>query len=272
MDKESGFLIARTLEKARQAELKSMPAHTAFLDMREQAVLEAALRREGIRLAPAAALSESSASLGSFCALFWGGYDDAERACIFFLPEWSAPSELTSELCVLRTELPKGARALSHRDYLGALLALGIERSVSGDILVRSEGEAPGADIIILRHMAEFLSENLTQVGRENTSNRILPIGDLSIGAPKLEEHTDTIASLRLDNVAASLFRLSRGKASEAIRAGLVYVDNRPCDKADKPISEGSIITLRGRGKAVLLEVGGRSRKDRVFIRYAVYK
>ena len=86
-----------------------------------------------------------------------------------------------------------------------------------------------------------------------------------------METRRDTVASLRLDSVLASMFSMSRGKAQEAIHMGLAAVNNRIVDKPDHFLSEGDKVSLRGKGKAVLKEVGGKSRKDRdciVFERY----
>ena len=76
----------------------------------------------------------------------------------------------------------------------------------------------------------------------------------------------DTVASLRLDNVIASAFQLSRAKAADAIRAGIVFVNSMQVEKPDMQVEEGSKLVLRGKGKAFLREVGGRTRKDRITI------
>ena len=81
-----------------------------------------------------------------------------------------------------------------------------------------------------------------------------------------METVKDTVASLRLDNVIASAFRLSRAKAAEAIRSGLVFVNSMESEKPDMQVEEGSKLVLRGKGKAYLREVGGRTRKDRTYI------
>lgn len=82
---------------------------------------------------------------------------------------------------------------------------------------------------------------------------------------------TDTVASLRLDNIVASAFGLSRGRAAEAIKGGIVFVNHVEVIKADAAVSEGDQITLRGKGKARLAEIGGRSRKDRIYVQIERY-
>ena len=120
-----------------------------------------------------------------------GGYEDAERRICIFCPKefWDEPEPLK----VLRISVPKGSPALSHRDYLGSLLGLGIERSVVGDILVREDG----ADAVVLSDMADYLAQNLTSVGRAAASCSVLDISELITGQQRTEDLRDTVASLQ---------------------------------------------------------------------------
>ena len=85
-------------------------------------------------------------------------------------------------------------------------------------------------------------------------------------GQQLTKEIRDTVASLRLDSLCASAFRMARGKAQDAIKAGLVSVNGRQCLKPDTELSEGDRISCRGKGRAVLADVGGRTRKDRITV------
>ena len=189
-----------------------------------------------------------------------GGYEDAERRICVLRPRdpWGGDGPI----CVLRISIPKGSPKLTHRDYLGSLLGLGIERHVTGDILVREDG----ADAVVLSDMAEYIAQNLTSVGRASVSCEVLDISQLIVGQQLTKEIKDTVASLRLDSVCASAFRTARGKAQDAIKAGLVSVNGRQCLKPDTELSEGDRISCRGKGRALLAEVGGRTRKDRITI------
>lgn len=189
-----------------------------------------------------------------------GGYEDAERR-ICVLRSADARGD-ASPICVLRISIPKGSPRLTHRDYLGSLLGLGIDRHVTGDILVREDG----ADVVVLSDMAEYIAQNLTSVGHASVSCEVLDISQLIVGQQMTKEIKDTVASLRLDSVCASAFRTARGKAQDAIKAGLVSVNGRQCLKPDTELSEGDRISCRGKGRAVLAEVGGRTRKDRIAI------
>ena len=128
-----------------------------------------------------------------------------------------------------------------------------------------------GADIIILSDMAGFFLREYTQAGRTHLHSEIRPINELMIPASATEIIRDTVSSVRLDAVTASAFRLSRSKASEAIRGGIVSIDHIECLKPDAGMAEGSVIVLRGKGKAVLRKIGERSRKGRIRIEILKY-
>ena len=179
------------------------------------------------------------------------------------LPEAEAKeAECLCPLAVLRAATRRGSRKLTHRDYLGSLLSLGIKREVTGDILVREDG----ADILILRDIADFLLANYEKAGHTSLALSIVGLQDLNTGAVRTEEKRVAVASLRLDSLLSAAFGLSRGKAQEAIRSGIVLVNSRVLLKPDFLLQEGDKMVLRGRGKAVLREVSGRTKKDRTFV------
>ena len=163
---------------------------------------------------------------------------------------------------MLRVKLPVISRELSHRDYLRSLLGLGIERRLTGDILVRPDG----ADIFIVPGIEAFLLNELHRIGPVEVKTEAVPVCELMVPEIRAEYIRDSVSSIRLDSIVSSAFRLSRGKASEAIRKGLVSVDHAECIKPDAPVREGSSIVLKGKGKAVLEETGGESRKGRIRI------
>jgi len=177
-----------------------------------------------------------------------------------FLPEYFSLED-SNPLDLLRIS-HNGYKELSHRDYLGSLMGLGIKREMIGDILVRNDG----ADIIILKSISQFLFTNYEKAGRTNLKADILPIDLLLVPEIRYESKRDTVASLRLDSVTASAFSMSRGMAAEAINEGRVFVNNQLCQKADRLVKEGDKLTLRGKGKAILEKVGDLTRKDRTVI------
>lgn len=253
MTKEDQLLLASIEDKMLQCEAQYIPVHSGFLDSHQVAVVNAYFRTVPGR------------------HLLYGGYDEAERRLALFLPDYlEAEDYINSEdnpLTVLSIKTPKGSKKLTHRDYLGSVLALGLKRDVIGDIIVLEDG----ADMIIMKDMEDFLLANYGAAGHTSLTLSVKPISQLSFADVNVEHASDTVASLRLDNVVASAFKLSRGRAQEAISAGLVFVNSIEQTKPDSLVEEGDKMVLRGRGKVILKEVGGRSRKDRICINYDRY-
>lgn len=248
--KEDNFLLGQIEDKITQCENQYIPVHTVFLDAHQQSLARILVNR---RL--------SSADL-----TFYGGYEDADRMILVCLPDY-ASLEGNNPLTVIRVSKADGAKELTHRDYLGSLVGLGIKREMTGDILVRGDG----ADIIVLSDIADFIMTNYVKAGRANLSLTQHPIGELIIPQQNRKIIKDTVASLRIDNIIASAFSLSRSKAAEAITKGLVFVNHIEITKTDYKVCEGDSITLRGKGKAKLIEISGRSRKDRQYVLFEKY-
>lgn len=245
---EERILLARVLDKLEQAERRNIPACTGFLSESEQAAAQALI---------------NAAGAAERC-LFTGGFPGAERKLLCFLPDWlEAEAFLAGQApirflrCTYRPEF-----RLSHRDFLGSLMGLGLAREKIGDLLV---GEA-ACDLAVADSVAEFLLQSWTSAGRAPLHVSEIASGDLEVPKAQVRELRDTVMSLRLDAVAATGFSLSRTKAAELIAAGRVQVNHRDCLKGDRLLSEGDVVTARGLGKFELSQVGGQSRKGRTAI------
>lgn len=207
--------------------------------------------------------------------LFFGGHPEAERCSVVFLPDYLTAEDVTGEpslselafveAAVSRFDAPDAD--LSHRDVLGSLMGLGIERDAIGDILC----EKAKTVIIVRAKLADFLLENLTKISRYKVDVKVYDRYEIT---PKIDyvEDSDTVASMRLDAVAASVFRLSRSGAVEAIDGGLVSVNGVTVTKSDRTVGEGDKISLRGKGKVVIDGIDGRSKKGRLRFRFRKYK
>ena len=196
-----------------------------------------------------------------------GGKPDCERRAAFFLPTWMEEGEFSPDayLSVLRVEAFYGTPG--HRDYLGALLALGIRREWVGDIWI--EGQL--AWVFCLPSVAEQLAA-LEQAGRVSVKTAIASLSDVPAPERKRRAIKFTVQSLRFDAVLGETFRLSRTQASKLIAAGAASLNYLPCLKNDAPVTEGDVISLKGHGKATLAEIGGKSRKDRLFLTAEVWE
>lgn len=264
--KEDSFFLGQLEDKLFQCENKYITTYTNFMDTHQQSIARIHCRKNFVQVFDEDLPMSEMGNLPTTRSIFYGGYKDAERVILINLPDY-AFLENENPLTVIRATKAEGSRQLTHRDYLGSLVGLGIRRELLGDILVRENG----ADIIVVADIAEFILMNYCKAGRTNLSLSQYDISELIVPEQKKTVLTDTVASLRLDSVTASAFGLSRGKASEAINRGIVFVNHMEVTKPDHQVSEGDRITLRGKGKACLIEIGGKSRKDRQYIKIERY-
>lgn len=245
---EERMLLARVLDKAEAARNRSVPAYTHFLSPGERAAAESLL-----------------AACGRPPCRFFGGFEGAERTVCGFAPDWMEPEDLfageDSPLTALRLCFHESAR-LSHRDFLGAVLGLGLTREKLGDMLVSGDH----CDLLLLKETAPVVLSQLEQVGRYPVKGREIALSELEVRPPEVRTIRDTVAALRLDAVAASGFSLSRGKAADLIAAGRVAVNHREVLKPDRAVARGDVISCRGLGKFVIAEITGLSRKGRTMI------
>ena len=206
----------------------------------------------------------------SDCAvLLHGGYDGAERRCAFFLPDWQDPEAFDPADCLCALEGTAAFGEPGHRDWLGAVLGLGIGRDWLGDVLV----EGPKATLLCLPSVKDHLLLNLDKVGRCGVKLKQLPLSDVEPPERAMEERVFSVQSARLDAVAAGTFRLSRTAAAEAIAAGLLSLNYAVCLKPDASVRAGDVLSLRGKGKAAVLEAGDHaSKKGRLFVKIGIYR
>ena len=245
---EDRMLLARVLDRAEQAQNRNIPAATDFLSPQQQMVTLDLLRLVGIPETGWARL---------------GGWDGAERNLFLFLPDWldSADADSQSPIRCLRAAF-RAEEKLTHRDFLGSLMGMGIVREKVGDILV-----APGsADILVLDTVADFLLQSWTSAGRAKLSVTEIAPTHIHIPQVQCQEVRDTVSSLRLDAVASTGFKMARGKAADLITGGRVQVNWRECTKPDRLLAAGDTVSARGFGKFELTEVGGVTKKGRTSI------
>jgi len=209
------------------------------------------------------------AKRGTGCAvLFRGGHAEAERRAAFFLPDWMAPETFDENEHICTLECIARFGAPGHRDYLGAVLGLGISREWIGDILVSGEN----AWLFCLPSVKQHLMLNLDMVGRWGVRVREISLADVPLQERKMKELVFSVKSPRLDAVCAGMFGLSRTAAAEAITQGLAALNYSICLKCDAPVREGDMVSMRGRGKGMILDAGGTiSRKGRLFIKAGIF-
>lgn len=242
---EDRLLLAKLWDKIQGGMGKNIPASTCFLSPREQTMARF-LFGDQERLC------------------FFGGAHDTERRILAYLPEYLDESWLSSEdgpVVCIRANFFTGDNP-THRDFLGALIGAGVAPETIGDIFV-GKGSA---DFFVLAEVAPYLLQNFTRAGRTVLHLAQIPLDQAVQPEPEIQRIHDTLASLRLDSVISAGFRMSRGKALEAIRAGKAAVDGLPRDKPDLLVPEGAKVSLRGFGRIRLAEIGSRTKKDRISV------
>ena len=151
---------------------------------------------------------------------------------------------------------------LSHRDFLGAILNLGIKRECIGDIYVFEKE----AYFFVTPEVKEFVRLNLTKVGNIGVNIMEVTFDKVKVPELKFEEVKFSVQSLRLDSVISGIFNESREKMNLKIREGIVLLNYLVCENTSEDIKEGDIISIRGYGKAVVYEIGGLTRRGKTFV------
>ena len=255
---EQRILFAHLLDLMQRAENRNVVTTSGFLSETETMRAEGLLNAAGCRQ-----------------YFLFGGYPEAERKCAVFLTDYCDDEAVMAmpslgEMVYVEVKVntfDEGQASFSHRDVLGSLMGLGIERDMIGDILA----EGGQAVMVVKSSIAPFLQENLTKIGRYRVEVSLHDTYTMK-AREDFDECYDTVASLRLDAVVASLFSLARGTASDAIGRGLVAVNGITVMKTDASIKEGDKISLRGKGKVSVYRLDGRSSKGRIRLRFRRYR
>lgn len=242
---EDRLLLAKVWDKINAGIRKNIPASTCFLSPRE--------------------LEMTRFLFGDEPGLYaFGGYSEAERKVLCWLPEYLEESALYDEdspMVCLRATFWDGDTP-NHRDFLGALMGAGIARETVGDICVGKSS----CDFFVTAEIAPYILQNFTSAGRTHVHLEQISLTDVEIAEPEVKEIKDTVASLRLDGIVSSGFRIGRSLAAQYITAGKAAIDGLPCEKPDKPIAEGMKISVRGLGKIKIHAVNGQTKKGRISV------
>ena len=193
---EDRVLLAKLWDKMQAGIRKNIPSHTGFLSPRE--------------------LELARYLFGSEPGLYvFGGYEDAQRNMYVYLPDYLEESCLMedgSPLVCLRASFYKD-ESPTHRDFLGAQMGCGITRESIGDILVGDHT----CDFFVTEEIAPYILQNFERAGRVSLKLEQIPLQEVSLPEQKFSEIKDTVASVRLDSILSSGFRISRSTAAEYI-------------------------------------------------------
>ncbi len=202
------------------------------------------------------AMAVHAAKEARVAATFDGGWPDAERVQVCFHPAW-AEAEYTAVWVEIRWAA-KFAH-VEHRDLLGSLMALGMDRGFFGDLIAMEDH----AYLLALPEVAARLPVEWDKAGNVPIKVKLLEDAPV-IEPPKGDMLRDTVASLRLDCILSAGMKTSRSRAAEIIRTGAVSVNHMPDERTDRVLAAGDLLSIRGFGRIRLIEVGNPTRKDRL--------
>lgn len=241
---DENLLRARIRDLADQCDRQHRITQTCFLTPAELTIARAAAQKSGVSFK------------------MNGGNEAAERRILLFVPDYLAEAEPDWDEYLHVLHITVTRDGLEHRDYLGAILALGMRRDQIGDILVSEKS----AQIVLLAGISEYLSLNMERIGAARVKITKEPLSDLTICVPELLTLHGNVSSLRLDNVAAEGFALPRSRITELIRGGQVNLNFVQEQRPDHTLKPGDLISLRGFGRLNFVSIDGKSRKDRYII------
>lgn len=240
---EERTFAARCLDQIRAVVAgRKIAALTGFLDPGQGALLEDICRGHGgVRM------------------LLWGGYPEAERRRALLLAEDNFWYDEDCRVDVLLV-IPLDPNKLpGHRDYLGSLMGLGINRDRIGDIVRQEEGAA----VFVTGEIMPYLLQNLNKVGRCPVTVQPMDITRFSFSPPELLEKVVTTASQRLDVLVSKAFNLSRAESALLVQQGKVFQNWRRQDSPSRLVAGGDLISCRGHGRFRVLEHSGVTKKGR---------
>ncbi len=244
---DSELLIPRIKDAVRLCDTSGMPKFVGFLTTEEAAEALKTAKKLHCRFN------------------LYGGYDSAERVVFGAFPDWCEDETIFSPITGV-TFSYRLQDKLTHRDFLGALMSLGIARETVGDILI----EDGRAVVFLIREVVPTVLNGIEKIANAGVTvsegfNEPLPFHS------EMQDISDTVASERLDCVVSALLKCSRNDAVELIRDGAVSVNSVCVDKITKTVSSGDKITVRRKGKFIIESVSDRTRKDRIGLKAKKY-
>lgn len=248
-DSDERLILAKAIDRLELAKKTYTPEFTIFMD-------------------PYKAYSIRDMLLNNDCDIFvYGGYEDSERVKVGFFPEFSTVD--VREFPIKAVEISYNSqfsRALSHRDFLGSILGLGITREKTGDIIIEEGRAVAFTDSDI----ADYIAVNLERVG--HTKVRVKILESFKPKPKEPQEKRLTVASLRIDALLSGALNISRGRAADLIKGEKAFINWKKVISVSHIVKENDVVTLRGVGRVKINEVMGTTKKDRILINVSVFK
>lgn len=237
--------IDHLIDKARQSERQYSPVLTSFLDPREQYILKVVT--------------------GSFpdlnCSFFGGTQSERKRAII--APHYFEPTTDDFEISLIQVEYPEKFVTIQHQHLLGTLMSFGIERDQIGDIIVGEQ-----LQFVLTNQIKSYIMMELTHIKRATVKLNAIPIENMVESKEQWQTHHATVSALRLDVVLKEMIRKSRTIAQTLIQRKRVKVNHTIVEAVDFQLDEGDLISIQGYGRAKMIEIGERTKKDKLKLTY----
>ncbi|MGV3243741.1 YlmH family RNA-binding protein [Staphylococcus sp. 11262D007BW] len=243
--KEEHEQIDQLLNKVQMAEQQYAPVLTTFLDPRGQFILKTLV--------------------GSFPDLqvhFNGGHH-AERCRAIIAPDYFQPDTEDFELSLIEIDYPEKFVTIQHQHVLGTLMSLGIQREQVGDIL---GGER--VQFVLTKQLESYIMMELIKIKGATVKLNVLPLEDMIQSEEKWQTFDVTVSALRLDIILKEVIRKSREIAKTYITKKRVKVNHAIVESVDFQLSEGDLLSIQGFGRAKVVTIGSRTKKDKIRITY----
>ena len=192
----------------------------------------------------------------------FGGYDAAERVRTAIFPSYLDESEVDFRISLLAVEGNFKLVKVNHRDFLGSILGLGIKRELIGDLIVTEQG----CQVAATDEVVAYLRANLTKVHKVKVEVREITAAELTLSDLKVKEISTTVASLRLDAIAAAGFGTSRSRIAREILSEKLSINWQSCSDVAAQLKAGDMLSMRGRGRVEVAEIKGNTKSGRIGI------
>ncbi|MCF8020371.1 MAG: hypothetical protein K9L62_13350 [Vallitaleaceae bacterium] len=255
-DKSDQLFLHRLEDLSRKAIAMNWMTYTDFLDLHQLSLAKSFLNKSGIHHQA------------------YGGYAQAERVMLFLYPSDESTGfdyNYDDHVMYIRVQLPviMSGKNLTHRDYLGALMSLGIERKLIGDLLVDEQGMS----FVCMAMIGDFIMDQIVSIGRTKVNLKEITKADFEIMNEQNYNHIKgTVASLRLDNILKLGTGLSRQNSVHYIQMGRVFINGKETTQTSRIVKAKDIISIRGVGKIRLASIGKITKKNRIVVEIDRYQ
>lgn len=266
MMEEKDILKGRIHDLSSKAEKDGYLTHTFFLSLSEQAIIYQIMREEHV------SLSEKRYAGCEY--FFYGGKEDEDRKVLFFLPYYLSKEEALENIqdgeiisCIhIFPKNVKFAETLSNRDFLGALMHLGVKREMYGDILT----DGTEAYLFVMNPVVELILEELNKVRHTYVACEVIKPKECPFEMRFSIEEIN-VSSLRIDTILSETYHLSRRDGQVLIASECVFLNGMTMKDNSHILKEGDRISIKGKGKFIFLNEKGVSKKGRLFVRIKKY-